>query len=251
MSSKTKPSETTAPSEAGARSAPLTPEEHVEKVGTVESKVPGRMRVRLRHNLRTQETVDRIQGSLDSHPDIRDAKVNPMTGSVTFTHDPGKDGHKILAEVLREGELLADVAFDIPTEEEGEEGGGEDPYGKLDQQLADLTYRVEGYVYRKTGLRFRGQVVAGTVAGLGIFQMFAYGISLEMLPGPVLVWLGWDIYHRVNKEPPLPGEPVKDSGDAAGAAAEEEAKATAETVVGSGPGSETGFAPNAGLPAAA
>lgn len=228
---------------AAAASDTLTPEEHVEKIGKVESKVPGRMRVRLKKDLRTQEAVTRIQQSLDSHPDIRDAQVNPMTGSVTFTHAPGKDGHKILAEVLREGELLADVAFDIPSSEEGEEGGGEDPYGKLDQQLADLTYKVEGYVYRKTGLRFRGQVVAGTVAGLGIFQMFAYGISLEMLPGPVLVWLGWDIYHRVNKEPPLPGESQPDAAEGADA----EAEAASEAEAGSG----AGFAPPDGLPAAA
>ena len=113
--------------------------------------------------------------------------------------------------------------------------GGEDPYGKLDQQLADLVYKVEGVVYKKTGLRFRGQIIAGTVAGLGVAQMVLYGISFEMLPGPVLIWLGWDIYHRVNKEPPLPGEPVQDKGEAA------EAEAT----------SGAGFAPTEGLPAAA
>lgn len=248
MSSKKKPSETAAQSEqAAAVSEPLTPEEHVEKIGKVESKVPGRMRVRLRKDLRSQDAVARIQESLDNHPDIRDAQVNPATGSVTFTHTPGKDGHKILAEVLREGELLADVAFDIPAEEEGGEGGGEDPYGKLDQQLADLTYKVEGYVYRKTGLRFRGQVVAGTVAGLGVAQMIIYGISFEMLPGPVLIWLGWDIYHRVNKEPPLPGEPVADKVE--GAATEAGAAAAAEA--GSGAESGAGFAPPDGLPAAA
>ena len=233
MSSKKKPSETAAQSEqAAAISEPLTPEEHVEKIGKVESKVPGRMRVRLRKDLRSQDAVARIQESLDNHPDIRDAQVNPATGSVTFTHTPGKDGHKILAEVLREGELLADVAFDIPSsDEEGGEGGGEDPYGKLDQQLADLTYKVEGYVYRKTGLRFRGQVIAGSVAGLGVAQMLIYGISFEMLPGPVRIWLGWDMYHRVNKEPPLPGEPVPDNVEAEG--------------------SEAGPAPAEGLPAAA
>ena len=247
MSSKKKPDETPAPSEPPAATGePLTPEEHVDKIGKVESKVPGRMRVRLRKDLRNQDAVARIQQSLDSHPDIRDAQVNPMTGSVTFTHTPGKDGHKILAEVLREGELLANVAFDIPAEEEGE-GGGEDPYGKLDQQLADLTYKVEGYVYRKTGLRFRGQVIAGSVAGLGVAQMLLYGISFEMLPGPVLIWLGWDIYHRVNKEPPLPGEPAKDNGEAAEAGADAGAEAEAE----SGSGSGSGFAPSDGLPAAA
>ncbi len=162
MSSEKNPNETpAAPSEqAAAPGEPLSPEQHVEKIGKVESKVPGRMRVRLRKDLRSQDAVARIQQSLDNHPDIRDAQVNPTTGSVTFTHAPGKDGHKILAEVLREGELLADVAFDIPSTVEGE-GGGEDPYSKLDQQLADLVYKVEGVVYKKTGLRFRGQTRGG------------------------------------------------------------------------------------------
>ena len=240
MSSEKNPSKTPATSaEAAAPGGLLSPEEHVDKVGKVESKIPGRMRVRVKPQLRSQEASARLQKSLDNHPDIRNAEVNPQTGSVTFTHSPGKDGHKILAEVLQEAELLADVAFDIPATEEGEAGGGEDPYGKLDQQLADLVYKVEGVVYKKTGLRFRGQIIAGTVAGLGIAQMAIYGISLEMLPGPVLIWLGWDIYHRVNKEPPLPGEPVPKEAEGA------------EAEAGAGAGSGVGFVPSDGLPAAA
>ncbi|MFN8464859.1 MAG: hypothetical protein U0X20_04875 [Caldilineaceae bacterium] len=245
MSSEKSPSETAASEEAAAPGAILSPEEHVNMVGKVESKIPGRMRVRVKPELRSEASAARLQKSLDNHPDIRDAQVNPQTGSVTFTHKPGKDGHKILSEVLQEAELLADVAFEIPSEEEGEEGGGEDPYGKLDQQLADLTYKVEGYVYRKTGLRFRGQVIAGSVAGLGVAQMLIYGISFEMLPGPVLIWLGWDIYHRVNKEPPLPGEPGTDKAEGA------EAGAAAEAEAGSGAEPGAGFTPPDGLPAAA
>lgn len=240
MSSEKNPSETAASEEAAALGEILSPEEHVNKIGKVESKIPGRMRVRVKPELRSQEAAARLQKSLDNHPDIRSAEVNPQTGSVTFTHKPGKDGHKILSEILQEAELLADVAFEIPSEEEGE--GGEDPYGKLDQQLADIVYKVEGVVYKKTGLRFRGQIIAGTVAGLGVAQMVLYGISFEMLPGPVLIWLGWDIYHRVNKEPPLPGEPVK--GDAAEAEAGAEV-AEAEATSGAG------FAPTEGFPAAA
>jgi hypothetical protein len=241
MSSEMNLSETAASAEAAAPGAILSPEEHVNMVGKVESKIPGRMRVRVKPELRSKESAARLQKSLDNHPDIRDAEVNPQTGSVTFTHKPGKDGHKILSEVLQEAELLADVAFEIPSEDEGE--GGEDPYGKLDQQLADLVYKVEGVVYKKTGLRFRGQIIAGTVAGLGVAQMLLYGISFEMLPGPVLIWLGWDIYHRVNQEPPLPGEQAPDQAEGADTAAEAASGAEA--------GSGAGFAPPGGLPAAA
>jgi hypothetical protein len=204
-----------------------SPKGRANAAGKVHDKVPGRMRVRLNPELRTPEAMAKLHKSLAENPDVRHVRVSERTGSVTFTHSVQKDGYGIFDKALKETELLAEVAFDIPASEDG----GEEPYGKLDQQLADLVYKVEGVVYKKTGLRFRGQIIAGTVAGLGVAQMLVYGISLEMLPGPVLIWLGWDIYHRVNKEPPLPGEPVPDKVEAESA--------------------EAGRAPTEGLPAAA
>jgi hypothetical protein len=212
------------------RSAPVdleSPKGRVNAAGTVHDKVPGRTRVRLNPELRSPESMAKLQKSLAENPDVRHVRVNERTGSVIFTHGVQKDAYSIFDKALKEAELVAEAAFDIPASDEG----GEDPYGKLDQQLADLVYKVEGVVYKKTGLRFRGQIIAGTVAGLGVAQMLVYGISLEMLPGPVLIWLGWDIYHRVNKEPPLPGEPVPDKVEAESA--------------------EAGPAPTEGLPAAA
>jgi hypothetical protein len=175
------------------------PEQTIGALGKVESSVPGRTRLRLKPELRTPEAVAQVKERLQSHPDVGDVSVNPRTGSVVVVHARHRGGEAIAAEALREAEFLAAAVFDLP--DAGEEGG-EDRFGKLDQQLADLVYRVDYAVWRKTGLRFRGQLLSGGIAGLGLAQIALFGISLEMLPGPLLLWIAWDIYHRVSQEPP-------------------------------------------------
>ena len=84
----------------------------------------------------------------------------------------------------------------------GAEGG---TYGKLDQQAADLMYKIDEAIYRRTNgrIHLRGRVLPLGIAGLGVAQMVIYGISLEMLPGPLLIWLAHDIHTRFSKEPPM------------------------------------------------
>jgi hypothetical protein len=164
------------------------------------STAPGRTRLRLKRELRTPEAVAAVKQRLDSHEDVGDVTVNPQTGSVLVVHATHRKGEEIAAEALRDVEVFGAALFDLPDDPDG---AADDRFGKLDQQLANLVYRLDSAVWRKTGLRFRGQLLAGGIAGLGIAQIAFFGISLEMLPGPLLLWIAWDIYHRVAKEPPL------------------------------------------------
>jgi hypothetical protein len=191
-----------------------SPEAIVNSMGKVESKTPGRTRVRVKKELRTPENMAKIQQKLEEHPDVKDVTVNERTGSVVFTHGKDKDGHGVLAAIVQDAELLIDVAFDVPIAEEEEGDGGE--YGKLDQTLSDLVYQCDKWVYKRTGLRFRGQIIAGTIAAAGIAQIAIYGIGLELLPGPVLLYIAYDIYHRENKEPPLDADEAAAQTDAPG-----------------------------------
>lgn len=171
-----------------------------QSVGNVESRIPGRTRVRVKSDLRTPQNMARLHEQFNSHPDVGQVTINQRTGSVTFTHGKDKDGGNIFEKILQEIELVAETVLEIPVEDD--DGGS--PEARLDQQLADLMHRVDYAIYQKTGLQAKGRVFPATIAGLGVAQLFIYGVSLEMLPGPVLIWIGWDIYHRFGKEPPFP-----------------------------------------------
>jgi hypothetical protein len=189
----------------------------VAAVGRVVSTVPGRTRLRLKPELRTPEGAAAVKQRLDRHEDVGDVTVNPRTGSVLVVHATHRKGEEIAAEALRDAEVFAAALFDLP---DGADGADGDRFGRLDQLLANLMYRIDYAIWRRTRLRFRGQLLAGGIAGLGIAQIARYGIALEMLPGPLLLWIAWDIYHRVAKEPPLPdggaGTPVPADAPAPG-----------------------------------
>jgi Heavy metal associated domain 2 len=169
----------------------------------VESTVPGRTRLRLKPEHRTPEAIAEVTQRLDSHEDVGDVTVNPRTGSVVVVHATHRKGEEIASEALRDAEAFAAAMLDLPDDADG---AGGDRFGKLDQQLADLVYRIDYAVWQKTRLHFRGQLLAGGIAGLGVAQIAVFGISLEMLPGPLLLWIAWDIYHRVSQEPPFPDD---------------------------------------------
>ena len=176
-------------------------EEQLARLGKTESKTAGRMRVRVHPDLRTPENMAKIKENLEGHPDIQDVQVNERTGSVVIKHDQRHDSHHLFWEAIEEVEIVAEVALD---EDEVLGGGGEEPRAKLDQQLADLSYGIDKAIYQRTGENLHlGLLIPAAVAGIGIAQIAIYGIGLELLPGPVLMWIAYDIYRRIGKEPPF------------------------------------------------
>ncbi len=180
----------------------VSAQDAVHTVGVTKSKTHGRIRMRLDKDHRSPEDIARLKAQLEQDERVKEVVVNERTGSVTVKHHTGHDGHDILHKALQEAELITEVALEVePLDEEGEGGGGQ---AKLDQQIADLMYRFDQALYRRSGGRIhvRGRVLPFGIAGLGVAQIAAYGISLEMLPGPVLIWIAFDIHRRFTKEHP-------------------------------------------------
>lgn len=171
----------------------------LQNVGKTESKTPGRMRLRVRPEMRTPEAMAQIKENLEQHPDIDDVQMNIRTGSVVIRHSHEHDSHKLFWEAISEVDLIGEAAFELPDEE-----GGEDPTDRLEKQLADLSYDIDRAIYKRTGENLHlGLLIPASIAGIGIAQIAVFGIGLELLPGPVLLWIAYDIYRRIGKEPPF------------------------------------------------
>lgn len=180
--------------------AAVSAEVQLQSLGKTESKTAGRMRIRVDPALRSPETMAQLKESLEAHPDIQDVQINQRTGSVVITHEKQHNGHALFWDAVKEVDLLAEVALEVPDESEG----GEEPTQKVEQQLADFAYKLDKSIYQRTGENLHlGLLIPAGVAGVGIAQVAIYGIGLELLPGPILLWIAYDIYKRIGKEPPF------------------------------------------------
>lgn len=205
-------------------------EEALSSFGVIKSATHGRIRLQLRRQYRDPAVMASLKKQLEKDSRVKEVTVNERTGSVIVTYavEHSQQGHGMLWKAVHEAELIGEVAFELEPDEEEEETGGSGAaggtYGKLDQQLADVMYKADLAIYRRTHgkIHVRGRFLPLAIAGLGVVQIAIYGIGLELLPGPLLIWLAHDIHVRYSKEPPMlivpePGQAIEEPGQSTAA----------------------------------
>ena len=126
--------------------------EKLKILGVVEERSPGRLQLRLKPELRTPESMQMIEHMIEQDPLIQDVTVNQQTGTIVIEFTEERGGQRGGQVGAGRGRAIAATLFELP---EGEEGGG--GYGKLDQQLANVLYKMDRVVYKKTGLGSAGK----------------------------------------------------------------------------------------------
>ena len=192
-------------------------EEDLKQYGVVKSSTSGRIRLQLRPEYRTPEAIAKIREKLEADERVKEVTINERTGSVTLKYSAEHHGHSLLYSAFSEAELIGEAAFDLPEDKKKAGGGGGGTYGKLDQQAADLMVKIDQSIYKRTGGKqdTRGRLFPLSIAGFGVAQMLIYGISLEMLPGPMLIWIAHDIHRRFSEEHAEAEHEALESGKAA------------------------------------
>jgi hypothetical protein len=187
---------------AAAKRAPKRAKQKIQPAGIkVEHSAHGRTRARISKEHLTPEKIEAIKTELEKHPDVQTVHVDQRTGSVLITHDKDRQGHAVIKEALQDVEMLAGLLFEVPIGEDEAEGeGGGDETGRLDRKIAELLSRADEWQAQKTGIHGRGVILSSAVAALGVAQIAVYGISLEMLPGPMLLYIAYDIHRKVRED---------------------------------------------------
>lgn len=198
-------------------------DERLEQFGEITSQLPGRTRFRLNRKYRNPEFINERRARLLSQPGVKAVTVNLRTGSVLILYDPrvfkGRPALSMLVDVEQIGAAVLELpGVDLQAEDAGDERS-------QSERAADAIYDLTVSIYEKTGLRLSGYAIPAAIAGLGAVQIATYGIALETLSGPFLLYIAWDIFSKLRAEPPLPGgEPAMPAappvaGEAAAAAA--------------------------------
>jgi hypothetical protein len=179
--------------------------------GTIVSKSPGRVRVRLHHQSRRPRLTQRIQEGLAGRPGIEDVDVNPRTGSVAVRYDRGAlsfddvcaiiDDLGVILESLDEPPDLSDLAAHPGRSTVARDIAG--AVDRIDKRLARATGRT-------VDLRLLFPV--GLFA-LGVRQIFVEGLGLTQVPGYILLWYAFDAFWKLHRD--IPNAPA--TGDSGGA----------------------------------
>ncbi|NJN81591.1 MAG: hypothetical protein HC802_04420 [Caldilineaceae bacterium] len=184
-------------------------QEEAQEISSVAHQVPGRTRIRVKGHLRTRENMAKIKKEIEQQEGVKSVSVNHRTGSVLIKHERHVEGHVSFKKAVENAKLLTETVLDVPEEDSR--------YNRIAEIIEDQTWGIDHYVYQRTGERIHfGYVIPAAIAGLGVFQIVVYGITLEMLPGPVLIWIAYEILKRLNADerfPPRQAEQADTASD--------------------------------------
>jgi Heavy metal associated domain 2 len=159
----------------------------------IASDLPGRLRLRFRRGQPHPHILDHLQATLTARPEIREVSVNPAAHCLTLHYDASQQSCTGLLGVLADLNVLVSAVTGAPRLED-----------VTVQALDDLDRRVLALTGQRVNLRTLFPV---GLAGLGLALTLKNGLGLGMLPGWVPLWLAFDAFVKLHREPSGAAEP--------------------------------------------
>lgn len=170
------------------------------------SHAPGRVRVRVEHGYRDLAVLGLIEQQLVGQEGISSVETNARTGSVLVGYDHhalSKDDMVAMLYDVGEVVRVALGADELPEDLGREDVGASSAATGLIDALTDLDRRVSAL----TGGRVDVKLLVPAGLGLvGVRQILTNGLGLAEVPGYLLVWLAFDVFHKLHRRPHAPVE---------------------------------------------
>ncbi|BCL39589.1 HMA2 domain-containing protein [Nostoc sp. MS1] len=151
----------------------------------VVSDTPGRLRLRIAHSHRQQETMEHIADTLNAQPHVDDVRTNVDHGSIVIKYG-GKNGD--LEDVLATLKDLG-IIFGEITE------GGTEAATTVSSAVVDLNKRVRQATDGVVDIRFLFPLGLSILA---VRQLIIKGLQFEIIPWYVLAWYSFDSFIKLH-----------------------------------------------------
>ena len=167
----------------------------------VVSAIPGRVRLRVPASHRNPVDLQQFAAGLRRLTGVERVTTNHRTGSVLVTGTVGTrslDGAAVDEASVDDG--ILDDLDEIGNVLSFGMGGAE--VDGIASQLGSTIARLNRRLYEATGENYHlGTLVPGSMAVVGVWQTVRTGLGLELIPGPLMLWLAWDLYRSFGRDP--------------------------------------------------
>lgn len=162
--------------------------------------IPGRIRVRLHRQSRHPHILHRLQTTLSAQPGVHHVEVREVAGSVTVHYDSQQHTMTGILGLLEDLDVVVGTVTEVLHIENSVE---EDGRGKAALTLTGALDDLDRRLAALTGTAFDLRVLFPlSLMGLGLWQIKERGLMLELLPGWLLVWLGFDALLKLQIQQP-------------------------------------------------
>ncbi len=163
------------------------------------SHTPGRVRVRLRPQLRRPEAMQRIRSRLEREPGVHAVETNPETGSVLVHYEHGPRSLSDLVAALQDvGVIFHDVS-EGPGAVDTREGSAHSSTAQgIIGALDDLNHQLSLLTGHTIDLKL---LFPFSLGALGVWQLARRGWGIEEVPAYVLLWYAFDSFYKLHREP--------------------------------------------------
>lgn len=167
----------------------------------IASDIAGRLRVRLRRDVRSPETFARLSEALLERDGVDGVDTNEQAGSVTVRYDEARCSRDQILAVFRDVGIVIGTGAEAHRRRHaprGRSGVSDDIVGMVDI--------VDGRLSRLTGRRVDLRLVLPiTLAAIGIWRVANSGLGIAQMPAFTLLWYAFDSFYKLNVQAQLRG----------------------------------------------